>query len=261
MNKKIVLYTLLILLTRIEIGRTQNIGLDNNLRGASALVVGVDNQAIGKSATALGGVKNKAIGDYAVAAGFHSIAYSYGEWVGGMYNTPYTPISRVEWKGLDRIFVIGNGQHDTLRSNALTVYKNGTININDAYSLPNKDGLLHQVWTTNGNGILSWQNIEMIPSTKVGTLGAESFSIQTNSIPRLEISENGYVLLGDTKERPTSLLDINGKNGIHQFRLRHSFTPESTKDPRGNVGEVSWDENYIYIKTNVGWKRSSLTTF
>jgi hypothetical protein len=68
-------------------------------------------------------------------------------------------------------------------------------------------------------------------------------------------------LIGDITESPTSLLDINGEDGAYQFRLRQSFTPESTKDPRGNLGEVSWDENYIYIKTKVGWKRSNLTTF
>lgn len=261
MNKKIVLYTLLILWSRIEIGSAQNVGLDNSLRGAAALVVGIDNQARGKSATALGGVRNRAMGDYAVASGRSSTAYSYGEWVGGMYNTPYHPISTVGWKGLDRIFVIGNGRHDTLRSNALTVYKNGIININDAYSLPNKDGQPYQIWTTNGRGVLSWQNIGMIPMTRIGTFGAESFSIQTNSIRRLQINENGYVLLGNTKEIPTSLLDIKGEDGAHQFRLRHSFTPESTKDSRGNIGEVSWDENYIYIKTKAGWKRSRLSTF
>jgi len=42
----------------------------------------------------------------------------------------------------DRLFVIGNGKlGGIIRPNALTIYKNGIININDAYNLPNLDGV------------------------------------------------------------------------------------------------------------------------
>lgn len=60
---------------------------------------------------------------------------------------------------------------------------------------------------------------------------------------------------------PTSMLDITGSNGFSQLRLRTSYTPTSTSDTNGNVGDFSWDDNYFYIKTNAGWKRAPLTTF
>jgi hypothetical protein len=60
---------------------------------------------------------------------------------------------------------------------------------------------------------------------------------------------------------PTSLLDLTGANGYSQFRLRTSYTPTSSSDSHGNVGDFSWDSNYFYIKTTSGWERAALSTF
>ncbi|MFC1683266.1 hypothetical protein ACFL0G_03560, partial [Candidatus Zixiibacteriota bacterium] len=60
---------------------------------------------------------------------------------------------------------------------------------------------------------------------------------------------------------PTAELDVNGATGYDQLRLRTSYTPISSADANGNVGDVAWDENYVYIKTSGGWKRSALSTF
>lgn len=39
------------------------------------------------------------------------------------------------------------------------------------------------------------------------------------------------------------------------------YTPTSSADPRGNVGDIAWDDSFIYVKTSVGWKRAALTNF
>lgn len=59
----------------------------------------------------------------------------------------------------------------------------------------------------------------------------------------------------------TSRLDVSGETGYNQFRLRKKYTPMSTSDTNGSEGDMSWDDNYIYIKTAEGWKRSALSTF
>jgi len=69
----------------------------------------------------------------------------------------------------------------------------------------------------------------------------------------------GSVGIGVTS--PTSSNDINGANGYNQLRLRKSYTPSSSADSNGNVGDMAWDANYIYVKTSSGWMRSSLTSF
>jgi hypothetical protein len=67
--------------------------------------------------------------------------------------------------------------------------------------------------------------------------------------------------LGIKTTSPTDLIDINGANGYSQLRLRTAYTPTGTADANGNTGDVAWDDNYIYIKTAAGWKRSALSTF
>lgn len=60
---------------------------------------------------------------------------------------------------------------------------------------------------------------------------------------------------------PTSKVDIEGETGYSQLRLRSSYTPTGTGDTNGNTGDISWDANYIYLKTSSGWKRTGLSTF
>ena len=59
---------------------------------------------------------------------------------------------------------------------------------------------------------------------------------------------------GDTE----STLYVDGATGSTQFRLVKSYTPSGSGDTAGYVGSVAWDDNYIYIKTNSGWGRTSL---
>lgn len=59
----------------------------------------------------------------------------------------------------------------------------------------------------------------------------------------------------------TSAIDIESINGFNQFRLRKTYTPSSSTDANGNTGDISWDQNYIYIKTAAGWKRTKLENF
>jgi len=68
----------------------------------------------------------------------------------------------------------------------------------------------------------------------------------------------GYLANHDTA---TSSIDVRGNNGYSQFRMRTSYTPTSTSDTNGNVGDFSWDDNYFYYKTSVGWKRIAAGTF
>lgn len=40
-----------------------------------------------------------------------------------------------------------------------------------------------------------------------------------------------------------------------------SYTPSGTNDPEGDKGDVTWDDNYFYVKTKDGWKRAALETW
>jgi hypothetical protein len=66
----------------------------------------------------------------------------------------------------------------------------------------------------------------------------------------------GDVSIGTTT--PTDTLHINGVSGSTQFRLEKSYTPTSSSDTAGNIGSIAWDDDYMYIKTNTGWGRTTL---
>lgn len=245
-------------------------GQDNTVSSSySAVLGGLNNTVSNDYAATVGGRNNRAEGRYSMAAGSGSVAASFGEIVVGLYNTTYTPASANGWRANDRIFVVGKGQGDLSRSNAMTVYKDGSININDSYTLPTTDGGAGNVLTTDGSGIVSWQaalsgwgltgNVGSNPASDfVGTADNVGLNIRTNNVNRIQISNTGNVGINTT---PTAMLDVNGATGFDQLRLRQAFTPTSTADASGNVGDVSWDDNFIYIKTSTGWKRSALTTF
>lgn len=67
--------------------------------------------------------------------------------------------------------------------------------------------------------------------------------------------------VGNTTFTATSNLHLKGTNGYNQLRLDTSYTPSSTADLNGAIGDISWDDSYFYVKTSAGWKRSALSTF
>jgi hypothetical protein len=67
----------------------------------------------------------------------------------------------------------------------------------------------------------------------------------------------GYV--GIYTDSPTNYLDIdNSLSGFKGLRVRRSYTPSSSGDTNGEVGTITWDNNYIYVKTGGGWGRAQL---
>ena len=70
---------------------------------------------------------------------------------------------------------------------------------------------------------------------------------------------SGSLAAGTTN--PTASLDVNGSTGYDQLRMRTPYTPADSLDANGNVGDIAWDDDYIYLKTATGWKRAALSTF
>ena len=60
---------------------------------------------------------------------------------------------------------------------------------------------------------------------------------------------------------PTSTLDVSGTTGYNQLRLRTTYTPTGSTDTNGNIGDISWDNTYIYWKTSTQWLRVSGVTW
>jgi hypothetical protein len=97
------------------------------------------------------------------------------------------------------------------------------------------------------------------------TMRAPQFEIGSPGNPTLIISDIGIAVFrgnaGIGTLSPTSKLHIVGSTGYNQLRLQTPYTPTSSNDPNGNVGDICWDNNYIYVKTSTGWRRAPLSAF
>jgi len=69
----------------------------------------------------------------------------------------------------------------------------------------------------------------------------------------------GKVGIGTTT--PTAQLHIKGATGYNQLRLRSDYTPTSTGDTNGQIGDFAKSTTYIYVKTGAGWKRTAIATW
>ena len=105
-------------------------GDGNGASGEGSFVGGgIDNHASQISAFIGGGDGNGASGERSFVGGGKGLrARSADEAVFGSFNLDYTPIDG----STDRLFVIGNGNGSMVRSNAVTVLKNGLVGIGTA---------------------------------------------------------------------------------------------------------------------------------
>ena len=88
-------------------------------------------------------------------------------------------------------------------------------------------------------------------------IGAGSVVNTSNSM----VLGDGSINVGIGTSSPTSTLHVEGLNGYSQFRLVTPYTPTGATDFNGLIGDTAWDDNFIYIKTTAGWKRTGLSTF
>lgn len=153
---------------------------------------------------------------------------------------------------------------DYNRSPSLMIDGDGAVTINGGW---------HGVGTgasigisTNANGYAFYLN--GCRGTGTGTPGDIVFStgIAQDSGTTIHTMTNRWRIKGGTgyfsnTTTATSNLDVSGANGYTQLRLRSSYTPTSTSDANGNVGDFCWDDQYFYVKTASGWKRAALTTY
>ncbi len=133
------------------------IGISNVASGARAFSGGSNSISSGLDSFAFG-LECTANATGSVSMGVDNTSHSLGEFTVGTYSTNYTAFDTFTWNINDRIFSVGNGSSTSARSNALTIYKSGEVNINDAYSLPTSDGTNGQVMTTDGAGNVTFQN-------------------------------------------------------------------------------------------------------
>ena len=54
---------------------------------------------------------------------------------------------------------------------------------------------------------------------------------------------------------------ITNNSFIPKELIIPNYTPTSSSDKNGNIGSITMDDNYLYIKTNNNWRRINLELF
>ncbi len=106
--------------------------------GFNSFAVGSTSNASNTNAVAIG-VNTQAVGAQSFALGSSATAESFGQFSLGMYPTVTTG-DIANYVATDRLFVVGNGEHAGLRSDALSILKNGNTTINGSLALNSTDG-------------------------------------------------------------------------------------------------------------------------
>ena len=106
----------------VALGYNATSGQHSTSLGCSTTASGENSVALGYNATA--------IGRNSIALGNYSTAYSFGEVAIGSFNTSRDQNNPDSWWESDNLFVIGNGQSEDSKSDALIVSKNGNMTVN-----------------------------------------------------------------------------------------------------------------------------------
>ena len=146
------------------------------------------------------------------------------------------------------------------------------------------------------NGVV-YQDVTSIGGSKqfnsilYGTFGTNVYSIQvgngdknqtgeasiqkTSSIGSVRLvirgDQDGFELENNTNDNTLDLFKVqntdgddifiinsDGRTTVQTLNISGSTTPSSSGDTAGNIGDVTWDDSYMYVKTNTGWGRLQL---
>jgi len=141
------------------------------------------------------------------------------------------------------------------------------VTINGSYyrpSIPITEGEL----TVNGisriygdiylDNLLPDKNIVIDSNRQLTTEEKESF-IDSSNITWT--STTGRQFTANTVQNISTTADVQfAKITIDDLVISTSYTPSGTADSTGDIGALTWDDDYIYVKTNEGWKKAGLTS-
>lgn len=208
----------------------KNINLKLNDFGINSINNGLYSTTFGSECISIGnnsfsgGFKSQALAENTLALGNHSIAESYSETAFGMFNTRYIPISKTKVDLNDRVFVIGNGS-EFGRSDALTIYKSGNIEL---------------------NGNLNTNNSLNINNTTI-----ERNSIKVNGLEILNVNSSRW-----EQQSMTTTEDVNwGK--IIKTNNNLILSTQSKYD--NNNGRINISERIINSPSNTYNSRKNIT--
>lgn len=203
--------------------RTTASGDYSTAMGSNTTASGDNSTAMVRNTTASGD-NSTALGYYTIASGFSSTAMgnnttaTYSVTALGRYNIGSG--SNSSWIDTDPLFEIGNGTSDANRSNALTVFKDGTVGIGTSS-----------------------------PDARVGIntdAGEDAFRARVNGTTKFKVDANGAVSTYNATTSATFALNIqnNATNLLGRGRA-YSWNTYSDRRIKSSIRDINYGLNTI----------------
>ncbi|WP_186991923.1 hypothetical protein [Constantimarinum furrinae] len=219
-------------------------GTSSTASGTTSTAFGSGSTASGANSTAFG--TSTASGVYAISFGRSVEARSYSELAVGVYNNLSTPVNPNSFNASDKIFSIGNGTSAVARSNALTIYKDGRININDAYTLPTTDGTASQVLTTNGAGVTFWTSPTEETTTSIVRIILNSSQLLPNGATKIMFDTTVFDTNSDFDT--TNNRFVAPRDGY--YRVNCALGANNYPEPAGSLYATIYKNGALYQRDN-----------
>jgi hypothetical protein len=221
-------------------------GEDNTLSGGgdnwSAIIGGYTNTINGKLSVVVGGSGNTLNADSSIIIGGDDIT-------GTSNNTVYVPDLVI-----DGLTGVTDLQTD---ANGLVIDGASDITLKD--NIETINGSLEKIVALNPVSF-EWKPEINLRQGKVFGLIAQEVQEVIPEIVRERANGGGKLTL-EYKEIIPWLIGAIKELSINSNIMSKEYTPTSTNDESGNVGDTVWDDDYIYIKRNNGWGRCNLEDF
>lgn len=216
-------------------------GQNNNSFDNAALTANNDNSAGGNNAIATGNL-NTTGGYHSISGGLENSANTINETSIGHFSRnkgktvdtgsgasfDQLTDSASNFYSTDGLFAIGNGTDNSNRHDAVSIMKDGIIEVNQQYKLSLVDGTVNQVISTDGSGNLGWTDKLIDVNVSQITLYADD---QTYSLSNTSYSNLGNIVSAiiPTEYEPSGNIQIRllikyaSSTGTTNIRLRDHF--------------------------------------
>jgi len=266
---------------------TKAIGINSHAEGSSTTAIGNNSHAEG--------YETLANGTYSHAEGYQTVGNGFGSHIGGYSDDKGGLIAEGVASFIHSYSIKGNiskasgnysailgGQNNNIQSGAASSaiiggYNNLIIDTaqrsvilgGNSITADTSDTIFGQNMTLFGDlhvcGSTSVFATEVILAEDNNIIlnynGSHASAIGGGFIIEKGKLDNSNIIISSTTTGDVSFntgIIINGDNGFSQLRLMQNYTPTDSKDDNGDVGCIAWDDNYLYIKVNTGWKRTAL---
>ena len=157
---------------------------------------------------------------------------------------------------------IGIKQLETTAGGTLGILPSGKLTNNDSSDIRLKENIspLSNSLSTilNLSGVtFNWKDRES--GGNEIALGFIAQDVQKVDSRLISVTNNNDYL--GVRDRYITPLIVESIKEIHNNPSIPNYTPTSSNDSYGNIGNVTSDDDYLYVKTNNGWKRTSLESF